>query len=86
MGLLNMNLVNDAQANGYHLVVQEGAELHVLEALDLKKVTFNVVTVEADGSNPEKDEAVTSLLQDAGYIYDGVLEPYVIRNIWYVWN
>ena len=55
----------------------------MLEAIDLRKITFNVVTVEADGTDPEKDKAVISLLQDAGYVFDGVLEPYVIRNVWY---
>ena len=80
--MLNMISFVSPHPSGYHLIVQEGAELHVLEALNLKTVTFNVITVEADGTNPGKDAAVVSLLQDAGYVFDGVLEPYFVRNFW----
>lgn len=40
----------------------EGAELKVLQTLDLSAVRINVMVVEQDGHNPEKDEAVRALL------------------------
>lgn len=45
----------------------EGGELGVLQALDFNCVTFNVIVVEADGTNPEKDSAVRELLKSKGY-------------------
>lgn len=40
--------------------------LALLQALDFDCVTFNVIVVEADGSNPEKDSAVRNLLKRKG--------------------
>jgi hypothetical protein len=45
----------------------EGGELGVLQALDFDCVTFNVIVVEADGSNPQKDSGVRELLASKGY-------------------
>ena len=47
----------------------EGAELAVLRTIDFARVRIDVVCVEANGHNPEKDAAVRSLLASAGYTY-----------------
>ena len=50
-GLLDINL--------FSLDV-EGGELSVLRTLDLEATNIQVVVVELDGRNPEKDEQVRS--------------------------
>jgi FkbM family methyltransferase len=45
----------------------EGGELSVLQALDFNCVQFNVLVVEADGSNGTKDSMVRELLKSKGY-------------------
>jgi hypothetical protein len=58
----------------------EGAELTVLQGVDWDAVTFDVITVEADGSDKEKDAAVVTLLAQAGYAHLGQ----TTRNAWFV--
>lgn len=45
----------------------EGAELEVLRGFDFDRVTVDVIAVEADGGNPEKDAAVVAYLRERGY-------------------
>jgi hypothetical protein len=51
-----------------------------LQSLDFSCIRFNVLTVEADGGNPEKDAAVIKLLEENGYDYHG----HVVTNDWFV--
>ena len=44
----------------------EGAELMVLQSLDFSAVTFDVIAVEQDGSNADKDQGVIDILQRNG--------------------
>jgi hypothetical protein len=65
----------------------EGGELGVLQALDFNCVTFNVIVVEADGSNPEKDSAVRKLLKAKGYKFHsrtGDDAEWKVGNDWWV--
>lgn len=43
----------------------EGSELEVVKSIDLRNVTIDVIVVELDGSNPEKDTAVVNLITGA---------------------
>lgn len=63
-----------------HSLLQEGAELEALEALDLDLVTFDVTVVD---TNHEKDRAVVSLLQNAGCNHDGAVERPQVKNSWW---
>mmetsp|Transcript_26332 Transcript_26332/g.39886 ORF Transcript_26332/g.39886 Transcript_26332/m.39886 type:complete len:305 (+) Transcript_26332:134-1048(+) len=45
----------------------EGAEEEVVKSLDFTKVAFGVIFVEADQFNPEKNQAVRTLLVSSGY-------------------
>jgi hypothetical protein len=58
----------------------EGAELEVLQTVDFAKVSIDVITVEQDGGNKAKDEAVRALLLSKGYKLDKVL----VRNDWFI--
>ncbi|KAG1666481.1 hypothetical protein FOA52_004863 [Chlamydomonas sp. UWO 241] len=58
----------------------EGGELQVLNAVDFNKLTFDVIVVEADGHNAEKDEAVRDLLESNGYEFD----EHIASNDWFV--
>jgi FkbM family methyltransferase len=49
----------------------EGGELAVLQSVDFTRLTIDVITVESDGLNPEKDQQVRELLQAEGYEYQG---------------
>lgn len=57
-----------------HVLLQEGAELEVLKSLDFSAVRINVIVVEQDGSSPEKDEAVRTLLLANGFELDRFAE------------
>jgi hypothetical protein len=46
----------------------------------LMQVSFDVIAIEADGTNVEKDRAVIMLLGGKGYEYAG----HVVRNDWFV--
>jgi FkbM family methyltransferase len=48
----------------------EGAELEVLKTFDFKAITVDVVCIEQDGGNPEKDKAVRELMKKEGYELD----------------
>jgi hypothetical protein len=48
-----------------------GGELKVLQAIDFTSITIDVIVVEADGTNPEKDSSVIAMLQKQGFRYDG---------------
>ena len=58
----------------------EGAELEVLKAVDFSAVVIDVIFVEADGGNPEKDAGVVSLLKSNGFIHEGNF----LRSDWFV--
>lgn len=57
----------------------EGAELTVLRGVDWNAITIDVITVEADGGQPEKDAGVIALLRATGYVHDGRFS----RNEWF---
>jgi hypothetical protein len=65
--------------NFYSLDV-EGGELMVLESVDFSKISFDVLTIEADGGNGEKDQGVIDLLARHGYKHHG----HVANNDWFV--
>jgi hypothetical protein len=44
----------------------EGGELEVLKTIDFSRTNIDMLMVELDGYNPEKDETVRRLLKDAG--------------------
>ena len=58
----------------------EGGELAVLRGVDWSRHSFDVVVVEADGSDHDKDVAVARLMKQAGYRYRG----HVRRNDWFM--
>ena len=61
----------------------EGAELAVLRTVDFGRVEFDVICVESDGNNREKDAAVVSLLEGVGYRRaPEVFAP--LHNDWFV--
>lgn len=45
----------------------EGGELMVLESINFDCVSFDVLVVELDNTNPQKDDAARKLLSTAGY-------------------
>jgi hypothetical protein len=58
----------------------EGGELMVLQSIDFNCITFNVIVVELDGSNQQKDDGVRKLLKTAGYLQ----HSRVHNNDWFV--
>jgi len=58
----------------------EGAELEVLKTFDFNAVTVDVVCIEQDGGNPQKDTAVRALMEKKGFILDTQNQ---VRNDWY---
>ena len=64
----------------------EGAELEVLQTVDFSAVRINVIVVEQDGGDPEKEEAVRQLLLANGFRVDASLDSLTAgrRNGWYV--
>lgn len=66
----------------------EGAELEVLKTLDLSAVHINVIVVEQDGTNSEKDEGVRKLLLANNFDIDRDIstgsEHMHSRNDWFV--
>lgn len=60
----------------------EGGELSILRAIDFSLVSFDVLVIEADGLNKEKDKAVIDLLGTKGYKYHGHVTN--TRNDWFV--
>ncbi len=51
----------------FYVLDVEGGELMVLKSVDFSRLSFDVIVVEADGTNQTKDEAVQQLLAGAGY-------------------
>lgn len=76
-GILGM--LNIRHFNFFSLDV-EGAELQVLESLDLDCVSFDVLCIEADGTAPEKEAAIKALLEKNGY----KLHSHVQTNDWFI--
>lgn len=76
-GILDM--LGIQHINFYSLDV-EGGELAVLQAVDFSKISFDVLTVEADGLRPSKDQGVVDLLRLNGYRFHAHVE----RNDWFV--
>jgi hypothetical protein len=64
----------------------EGAELEVLKTLDFSKVHINVITIEADGRNSQKDEDVRKLVVAHGFEQDRSFSDQEAgsRNDWFV--
>ena len=64
----------------------EGAELEVLKTVDFSAVRINVIVVEQDGGNPEKEEAVRQLLLANDFRVDSSLDSITAgrRNGWFV--
>ena len=58
----------------------EGGELSVLQSVDFSVLSFDVLSIEADGGNPEKDQGVIDLLASKGYKLHG----HVQSNDWFV--
>lgn len=46
----------------------EGAELEVLKTIDLNRVTIDVIAIELDGKNTQKDADVNTFLIERGYV------------------
>ena len=42
------------------------------QGVDFSVISVDVLCVEADGENVEKDDAVVTLLLRAGFLYDGL--------------
>jgi FkbM family methyltransferase len=72
-------LVNLQHIDFFSLDV-EGGELEVIQSINFDCSSFDVIAVEADGSNPTKDQAVIDVLTSHGYILHG----HVHRNDWFV--
>ena len=51
----------------------EGAELAVLESTDFAAITIDVIMVELDGGNKDKDNRVRELLTTRGYVRHSVI-------------
>ena len=64
----------------------EGAELEVLKTLDFSRVHINVIAIEADGRNSQKDEAVRKLVLAHGFELDRSFSAQEAgkRNDWFV--
>lgn len=64
----------------------EGAELQVLNTLDLKVLHINVIVIEQDGSNPTKDETVRQMLLANNFHLDGAMKGTKAgsQNDWFV--
>ena len=64
----------------------EGAELEVLKTLDFSKVHINVIAIEADGRNSQKDEDVRKLVLAHGFELDHSFSNQEAgkRNDWFV--
>lgn len=74
LGLVGIQHVN------FYILDVEGGELSVLQAIDFSQLSFDVIVIEADGGNPDKDRGVIDLLATKGYAYHG----HVVRNDWFV--
>ena len=74
LGWLGMQHIN------LYVLDVEGGELMVLQSVDFSQLSFDVIAVEADGSNPEKDRAVIDLLVSKGYTHDNGTTR---RNDWF---
>ena len=64
----------------------EGAELEVLQTLDLSAVHVNVIVIEQDGRNPAKDEAVRQKVLAHNFKLDESMKDTRAgaRNDWFI--
>ena len=64
----------------------EGAELQVLNTLDLRSVHVNVMVIEQDGSNPSKEEEIRQKLKAQNFDFDESMKGTgaAARNDWFV--
>ena len=64
----------------------EGAELEVHKTIDFSKVHINVIAIEADGRNSQKDEAVRKVVLAHGFELDRSFSEQDAgkRNDWFV--
>lgn len=58
----------------------EGGELAVVQSIDFSRHSFDVIIIEADGSDKQKEANLIQLLASKGYKYTG----HVLRNDWFV--
>ena len=58
----------------------EGGELAVLRAIDFSSYSFDVIVVEADGHDVQREQEVIQLLQSKGYRF----LAHVRRNDWFL--
>ena len=59
----------------------EGAELSILQSLDLERVGFGIIFVKVDHHSVKKNEAIRELLLEKGYVH---LKKYSVRNDWFI--
>lgn len=45
----------------------EGAELSVLHTIDFDRMSFDIIVIESDGADPEREASITVLLSSVGY-------------------
>lgn len=64
----------------FYVLDVEGAELLILQSVDFGKLSFDVICVENDGRNVDKDRGVVELL--AAHGYDKV--DHIVRDDWFV--
>jgi hypothetical protein len=57
-----------------------GAELLILKSIDFSRLSFDVISVEGTGHDPEKDKGVVELLTAKGYTW----QEHLGRNDWFV--
>ena len=57
-----------------------GAELLILKSIDFSTLSFDVISVEGTGHDPEKDQGVIALLTTKGYTW----REHLGRNDWFV--
>ena len=51
-----------------------------MQTIDFRRVRFDVVVVEADGTNPEKDQQIVDIFHANGYASRGFLN----RSNWFM--
>eukprot|EP00282_Hemiselmis_andersenii_P045308 CAMPEP_0172050480 /NCGR_PEP_ID=MMETSP1043-20130122/2630_1 /TAXON_ID=464988 /ORGANISM="Hemiselmis andersenii, Strain CCMP441" /LENGTH=372 /DNA_ID=CAMNT_0012709535 /DNA_START=207 /DNA_END=1325 /DNA_ORIENTATION=+ len=61
-----LDMYGFSKINWFSLDV-EGGEFEVLQSIDFSKVSFDVVNIEADGKNRQKDEDVRKLMESKGF-------------------
>ena len=58
----------------------EGGEFAVLSAINFSQFSFNIICIEADGTDHAKEDRIVRLLRSKGYRY----HSHVMRNDWFI--